>query len=78
MTDEEYREKRAKGLCFKCDDKWFINHVCSRKESSVLIEMAEENELLGDGLMVEEMEEEGEEADLIGISLNSVVGITIP
>lgn len=32
------------GLCFQCDGKWGRNHVCSRKELSVIIETKEEDE----------------------------------
>lgn len=41
---------------------------------SVLIGVAEEEENVGEGLYVEEMVEEMDEVERIGISLNSVVG----
>lgn len=69
-------EKRAKGLCFTCDEKWSHNHHCKNKR--------ELNVILGPGeVEVETGEEEDrneEEAPLTMavISLSSVVGISHP
>lgn len=30
LTDKELREKRARGLCFKCDEPWSFNHACKK------------------------------------------------
>ena len=76
MSDVEHSERRRKGLCFKCNEKWFVNHVCSRKEMSVLIGATEEEPTAETSLFVEELEEEQEKIEPMGISLNSVVGIT--
>lgn len=62
-------------MCFKGDEKRSINHLSRRKEMSVLIGVAEEEEIVGE-LYVEEMVEEMEEVEPMGISLNSIVGIT--
>ncbi|XP_074323394.1 uncharacterized protein LOC141660315 [Apium graveolens] len=37
LTDRELQEKRAKGLCFKCDEKWMMGHRCKKRELSVLL-----------------------------------------
>ena len=76
LIDKELWEKRAKGLCFHCDDKWSVNHICSKKELSVLISYEEDDGDAGDGMFAEEPGEE-EEKDSI-ISLNFVVEITNP
>ena len=58
-------------MCFRCDEKWRIGHVCRRKELSVLI-VGEEDEL------GENIEEENDDTTLIpmSISLNFVVEST--
>ncbi|KAG8378561.1 hypothetical protein BUALT_Bualt08G0149700 [Buddleja alternifolia] len=37
-------EKRAKGLCFFCDDKYTFGHVCSKKRQLFLMEVGEEDD----------------------------------
>lgn len=44
LTDKELQEKRAKGLCFRCDDKWSMGHRCKKRELSVLVIEEEEDE----------------------------------
>lgn len=73
LTEKELQEKKAKGLCFRCDDKWSIGHHCRKKELSVL--------LMGDE---EEEETEGSNSELLAkeitpeLSLNSVIGLSNP
>ena len=43
LSEKELQDKRAKGLCFKCDDKWVAGHCCKRRELSVLL-MDDEDE----------------------------------
>lgn len=69
-------EKRAKGLCFTCNEKLSPNHICSRKELSLLV-VSEDGE--GDVVEVTEKlepETEVEENSMADISLSSVVGHT--
>ena len=45
LSDEEYKEKRAKGLCFTCDKKFTPEHVCKNKHYRyMVIEEKEEDE----------------------------------
>lgn len=30
LTERELQEKRAKGLCYRCDVKWMVGHRCAR------------------------------------------------
>lgn len=77
LSDREFQEKRSKGLCFPCDEKWNIGHKCKNGELSVMLIMGEE-ELLED----EVGEEETEQADIpvvpVSVSFNSVIGIDNP
>lgn len=36
LTEKELQEKRANGICFRCDDKWVLGHRCRKKELSVI------------------------------------------
>jgi len=80
LSEAEWRAKRDKGLCFRCDEKYTIGHKCRNKELQVMMiydeEMEEENgegEQRGDG--------EGDSVfrdEHIELSMNSVVGLTTP
>ena len=75
MTEKELQEKRAKGLCYRCDAKWMVGHRCRKKELSVLlIEEEEEDVETGDGDLVQSPTEEV----VTEVSLNSVIGIPNP
>lgn len=73
--------KRAKGLCYRCDDRWSIGHKCKRKELSVLLACeGEEDEPLTSppSPLSEDLTEVGTVSPLPEISLNSVMGLTSP
>ena len=44
LSDKEYREKRAKGLCFTCDEKFTPEHVCKNKHYRYMV--IEEDEVI--------------------------------
>lgn len=46
LTEKELQEKRAKGLCYRCDAKWAMGHRCKKKELSVMLIEEEEAPLL--------------------------------
>lgn len=52
LTAAEMDEKRAKGLCFLCDEKYVRGHVCKAKKQLFLVELCEE----GDVTMEEDLE----------------------
>ena len=37
LFDEEYKEKRAKGLCFTCDEKFTLEHMCMNKHYHYMV-----------------------------------------
>lgn len=76
LTEKELQEKKAKGICFRCDDKWTLGHRCRRKELSVIL-VDEEEEDDTDGGSTEPPLSPIEEL-LTEVSLNSVVGISNP
>lgn len=69
LTDKELQDKRAKGLCYRCDAKWAVGHRCRKKELSVL-SINEEDEVL-------EQEEKEDTAEVVTeVSLNSIIGFS--
>lgn len=77
LTDKELQDKKAKGICFRCDDKWSMGHRCRKRELSVLLiddENVDDNE--------EEIEDDNSASQSEGVtaevSLNSVFGISNP
>ncbi|KAF4367870.1 hypothetical protein G4B88_008546, partial [Cannabis sativa] len=37
FTEAELREKKARGVCFKCDGRWFRGHECKEAELVVIV-----------------------------------------
>lgn len=86
LTNKELQEKRAKGLCFKCDDKWSAGHRCRRRELSVLL-LDDDDECGSEDASTEpppspteeQIPERVNEVRLHPeVSLNSVVGLSNP
>lgn len=44
LTPAEMTEKRLKGLCFFCDEKFVPRHKCSTNKQLYLLEVAEDAE----------------------------------
>lgn len=82
LSDKELQEKRFKGLCFRCDDKWSIGHRCKIRELSVLLmedDDKEYTEEAGSELPEAPTEEAALEVPLhTEVSLNSVIGLSSP
>lgn len=75
LTEKELQEKRAKGLCYRCDSKWGIGYRCKKKELSVMLIEEEDGDLKTEDSdnppsPVEEIATE--------VSLNSVIGLSNP
>ncbi|XP_063935341.1 transposon Tf2-1 polyprotein isoform X1 [Daucus carota subsp. sativus] len=75
LTEKELQEKRAKGLCYRCDAKWVLGHRCRKKELSVLlIEEEDESVEADEGDAVTDSAAEV----ITEVSLNSVIGLSNP
>lgn len=82
LSEKELQDKRAKGLCFKCDDKWVAGHRCKHRELNVLL-MDDANEDGSENAGSEPPPSPTEEEPVDGkghpeVSLNSVVGLSNP
>lgn len=71
LTATESAEKRAKGLCFRCDGKFSPSHKCPSKTLQVLI-IDEGDEGNDEGV------EDKVHCDVAEVSLNSVIDLTPP
>lgn len=84
MTDVEFQNKREKGLCFHCDEKYTPKHRCKKKEMRelrvLLVNDTEEIEILQATPTEEEEEDTSvtEMGDLVELHLKSVIGFSTP
>ncbi|KAL9409373.1 hypothetical protein AB3S75_047713 [Citrus x aurantiifolia] len=75
LTETKIQDKRVKGLCFLCDEKFSPGHRCKDKSLQVLT-MCDEEESGGEAEEEEVEEQERPHLDVVEVSLNSVVGFT--
>lgn len=77
MSDAEWKLRREKGLCFRCDERYTVGHQCKNREMRVLLVQEEEDSEVerGDLPVMEQVEAVVEK---IKLSLNSVVGLVTP
>lgn len=88
MTDAEYKEKRDKGLCFRCDEKFSIGHRCKKAEMMLLIangvdgkeyvEIENEEEGMNEPQLTEITANAIEVAENVELALRSVLGFSTP
>ncbi|CAK7355800.1 unnamed protein product [Dovyalis caffra] len=55
IPDAEAQARRDKGLCYRCDEKWYVGHRCKNRELYVILVRDEFDE---EGLVIEAREEE--------------------
>ncbi|KAA8526085.1 hypothetical protein F0562_007815 [Nyssa sinensis] len=70
MTQKELEERRMKGLCYGCEEKYFRGHVCKKKEL-FMIEAEEQEDVFE--VVVQEMEKEDVQEEL-QISVHALSG----
>ncbi|KAG8391290.1 hypothetical protein BUALT_Bualt01G0172600 [Buddleja alternifolia] len=83
LSPQEMDEKRSKGLCFWCDEKFTLGHVCNKRKQLYIMELpenfSEEGELEekeeNQELMEESEPHEDEMAPNFHVSMNSMTGI---
>lgn len=71
ITDKDMDERRAKGLCFWCEEKYTPAHKCKKKQAYVMQLITEENEEDEEN---EDKRVEGEMASDMQLSLNAMWG----
>ncbi|KAK4426902.1 hypothetical protein Salat_1459000 [Sesamum alatum] len=81
MSPQEMDEKRSKGLCYWCDDKYTPGHQCSKRKQIYIMEVLDEDEsMLHKEVEDEEWQQQGmatEEDDCSNfhISVNAMTGV---
>ncbi|TYJ97524.1 transposon Tf2-1 polyprotein isoform X1 [Cucumis melo var. makuwa] len=87
LSDAEFKAKREKGLCFKCDEKYYSGHKCKVPELRELRMFVVHDNNVEEEIIEEEDEEpkelnmfelEGGVNTVVELSINSVVGLTNP
>ncbi|XP_019431030.1 PREDICTED: uncharacterized protein LOC109338290 [Lupinus angustifolius] len=71
LSGAEMREKREKGLCFRCDEPYHRDHRCKNKQLKMLI-LEEDEDSEGEG----QEEPRMEEFSALQLSLCSMAGLT--
>ncbi|CAL5431290.1 unnamed protein product [Camellia sinensis] len=61
MTQKELEERRMKGLCYRCDERYFKGHVCKKKQLFML-EAEDEEDVFED--VVQDMDKENVQEEL--------------
>lgn len=75
LPDAEYRDRRLKGLCFTCDKKYSVEHVCKNKHFKLMVLEGNE-EFEEPASLVEELREE--EGQLFELDGRAMAGIATP
>lgn len=73
ITGQEARERREKGLCFYCDERYVPEHRCSRPQLFMMVDVQQKEE--GDDV---DMEIVTPEEDIPEISFHALVGTNHP
>ena len=76
ISTKELDEKRAKGLCFRCDNKWTKDHKCWEEKLFILEDTYDEDD--DEEEPEEEPLTEKEEEDIATILLHALEGIAAP
>lgn len=48
ITPKDFDDRRAKGLCFGCDEKYFRGHICKKKQLFMIDIEDDEEEFVED------------------------------
>ncbi|KAH0632375.1 hypothetical protein KY284_035161 [Solanum tuberosum] len=74
LTIAEMDEKRAKGLCFSCDEKYVVGHICKAKKQIFLVDVIEDE--AKSELVELEQKVRDETNEFMTISLQAFIGVT--
>lgn len=76
LTQAEMSERRAKGLCYYCDEKFTPDHYLKHKKTQLYAMECEEEEIFHEALGYESEEEKCYAEEQARISINAISGIT--
>lgn len=79
LSEDQIAENKRLRLCFTCDDKWSRQHWCPNRSLQVLtVVNGLEMEIMDQSLVEVDDETEVSEASMMGLSLNSFLGLSSP
>lgn len=82
MTEKEMQERRSKGLCYRCDEKFTPGHRCSKKMLQVLWVMDDEVEdgdgFSGEVIRTEKEVELADRPESAALCVSSLLGFCPP
>ncbi|XP_019084456.1 PREDICTED: uncharacterized protein K02A2.6-like [Camelina sativa] len=78
LTDAEANDRRAKGLCFRCDEKYQAGHRCRFKGLQILVATEDDEGLCGNDDGEEHEAEMVEVPEFAALSIQSAAGISSP
>lgn len=82
LTESKISEKRSRGLCYRCDEKWHRNHRCKTQINVILVdevvEAIKEVQFPTPSDEIPARLEFSEVESHIEVSLNSTAGLTSP
>ncbi|XP_019258306.1 PREDICTED: uncharacterized protein LOC109236565 [Nicotiana attenuata] len=76
LTAAEMDEKRAKWLCFFCDEKYEPGHVCKARKQIFMVDVNDEYDVTGEDELEQGLEINIESDELMTISLQAFTGVT--
>lgn len=78
LTLEELNDKKRRGICFHCDEKFIPGHDCKKKKLYLIMEERDDSECKNEELTViweaDSVVEETNQQDDAGISLHAIMG----
>lgn len=76
LTPAEMSDRRAKGLCYFCDEKFTPAHYLTHKKAQLYLMDVNEEEELEDGEVRAILEQQNEEGEIAHISVNAIAGVS--
>ncbi|KAF3665038.1 hypothetical protein FXO37_11210 [Capsicum annuum] len=76
LTAAEMDEKRAKGLCFFCDEKYVLGHKCNTNRHIYMVDILEDEMLIEEDKKVNDQDDKVELDEIMTISLQAFTGVT--
>lgn len=56
LSNSELQEKKDKGLCFQCDEKFTLGHCCKKKELRIMLVSSEDDSEFEEGDKIQSLE----------------------
>lgn len=78
LTEAQIQDKRSRGVCYRCDDRWFKGHVCKSQVNVILVDEEEQTPEVPPDEVDPATLVSTEVSPEVEVSLNSVAGLSSP